>query len=120
MAKKAKAVQQGAQNKIVLGRNFLDVAQFKKFLSKSQNAFDDKTYKGLYGCYTRCMSGVSKIEVKVEGITDTGLAYCTFYCRGMHAESLYASSNCLTAIGPVPMKTHRQRDEFAHPTQMRA
>lgn len=120
MARKAKVVQQDAQHNIVLGRNFLDVEKFKKFLSKSRNFFDNKTYKGLQNCCTRCMSGVSRIEVKVESTTDTGLAYCTFYCRGANAEYLYASADCLTAISPVPMKVHRKRDEFARLAQMSA
>lgn len=120
MARKAKVAKQDAQSKIILGRNFLDVSQFKKFLSKAKSAFDDKTYKGLKSCYERCMNGVSRIEVRVEGINDAGLAFCTFYCRGANSESLYASADCLTAIIPVPVKTHIKRDEFARLAQMSA
>lgn len=113
MAKNAKAVPQGAQNKIVLGRNFLDVKQFNKFLRQSRDLFDNKTYKSLKSCYERCMQGTPKIEVKVEVITDTGLANCTFYCRGAIGESLYAPADCLTAIKPAPMKINHPRNEFS-------
>ena len=120
MAKNANVVKPGAQNKIVLGRNFLDVARFKKFPHQSRGIFDNKTYKELQSCYERCMQGTPKIEVKVEGITDTGLANCTFYCRGSQGEFLYASADCLTAIKPALMNVHHQRDEFSHLSQQHA
>lgn len=102
---------------ITLGRNFMNVALFKKFLKESRHLFDEAVYKKLNSDKDRCLTGSPIIEVTVRQICDNGLAECHFFGRGVNIETLYAPAECLRAIKPVLAKVtavkHNERDFYA-------
>lgn len=55
---------------VTMGRNSLDIALFKKFLSMRNSILPDDDKRNFLACYNRCLAKypVPKIEVKVEAI----------------------------------------------------
>ena len=89
-----------ADAQISLGRNFLSVNSFRKFL-KEERRIPGVDYRKLNSDTDRCLTGITTLEVAVKSVCDNGLAECHFFGRGPYIESLYVPADCLKVIKPV-------------------
>jgi len=90
---------------ITLGRNNLNIAEFKKFLDGQQGILSVVDAGKFNRCYERCLSEYPspRIEVKVEQVLSNGLAFCIFYGRGAATafEILHVPAHCLEEVMPI-------------------